>query len=77
MAVIGDRRGVTVIDLLVLDDGTIGMLRVGQSSGYPDIDRRVEQIIASIGHFPPLPQWIQGPSMQLEFRLRFPEALRE
>jgi outer membrane biosynthesis protein TonB len=75
LAVVGGRSGETVIDILVLDDGTIAMLRVGRSSGYPDIDVRVEKMIAAVGRFPPLPQWFQGPSMQLEFRLKFPEAL--
>jgi periplasmic protein TonB len=69
------RRGETVINVLVLDDGTVAMLSVGQSSGYPDIDVRVEEMIRAVGRFPPLPQWFQGPSMRLEFRLQFPEAL--
>jgi TonB family protein len=72
---IGDRRGETIINVLVLDDGTVAMLSVGLSSGYPDIDARVEDMIRAVGRFPPLPQWFQGPRMQLEFRLEFPEAL--
>ncbi len=75
LAVVGGRSGETVVEILVLDDGTIAMLRVGRSSGYPDIDVRVEKMIAAVGRFPPLPQWFQGPSMLLEFRLKFPEAL--
>jgi hypothetical protein len=76
LALVGNRRGETVVDILVLGDGTIAMLRVGRSSGWHDIDLRIEQMIAAVGRFPPLPQWYQGPSMQLEFRLRFPEALQ-
>jgi TonB family protein len=76
LSLVGARRGETVIDVLVLDDGTVAMLRVGRSSGYPDIDERIERMISAVGRFPPLPQWFQGPSMQLEFRLRFPEALQ-
>jgi TonB family protein len=72
---IGDRRGETIINVLVLDDGTVAMLSVGLSSGYPEIDERVEQMIRAVGRFPPLPQWFQGPSMRLEFRLQFPGAL--
>jgi TonB family protein len=75
LSLVGQRRGETVIGVLVLDDGTIAMLKVVKSSGYPDIDERVERMIAADRRFPPLPQWFQGPSMQLEFRLRFPEAL--
>ncbi len=74
-SLIGGRRGETIINVLVLDDGTVAMLSVGQSSGYSDIDARVEDMIRAVGRFPPLPQWFQGPSMQLEFRLEFPEAL--
>jgi TonB family protein len=75
MTFIGDRRGETIINVLVLRDGTVSMLGVGRSSGYPDIDERIEQMIRAVGRFPPLPQWYQEPSMRLEFRLQFPEAL--
>jgi periplasmic protein TonB len=74
-SLVGGRRGETIINVLVLDDGTVAMLSVGLSSGYPDIDERIEQMIRAVGRFPPLPQWFQGPSMRLEFRLQFPEAL--
>jgi periplasmic protein TonB len=75
LSVVGGRNGETVVDILVLDDGRLARVMVGQSSGYPDIDRRVEAMIQAVGRFPPLPQWFQGPSMQLEFRLYFPQAL--
>jgi TonB family protein len=77
MAMVAGRRGQTVIDILVLDDGTVATLRVGQSSGYPDIDRQIEAMIQAVGRFPPLPQWFQGPAMRLEFRIKFPEALED
>ncbi len=77
LAMVGGRRGQTVVDILVLDDGTVATLKVGQSSGYPEIDRQVEAMIHAVGRFPPLPQWFQGPSMQLEFRIKFPEALED
>jgi TonB family protein len=77
LSMVGGRRGQTVIDILVLDDGTVATLKVGQSSGYPDIDRQIEAMIHAVGRFPPLPQWFQGPSMQLEFKIRFPEALED
>jgi len=76
-SLIGERRGETVINVLVLDDGTVAMLSVGLSSGFPDIDMRIEEMIRAVGRFPPLPQWYQGPSMRLEFRLEFPEALED
>jgi TonB family protein len=77
MAMVAGRRGQTVIDILVLDDGTVATLKVGQSSGYPDIDRQIEAMIHAVGRFPPLPQWFQGPAMRLEFRIKFPEALED
>ncbi len=75
MSVVGDRRGETVISVTVYDNGRIGPLGVIRSSGYPDIDKRIEQMVAAVGKFPPLPQWYQGDAVQLELTLKFPEAL--
>ena len=77
LAVIGGRRGETRVEFLVLGDGTIAMVRTRQSSGYPDIDSRVELMIAAVRRVPPLPQWFQGPAMALILDLPFPDALRE
>jgi len=77
LAMVGGRRGETRVEFVVLDDGTIAMIRVRQSSGWPDIDARVEQMIAAVHHVPPLPQWFQGPSMALILNLPFPDALQE
>lgn len=71
-SLIAGRHGETVLNIQVLDDGTIAMVSVAKSSGYPDIDRRVEDIIAAVGRFPPIPQWFQGDRVDLKFRLRFP-----
>ena len=49
------RHGTTSLAIRVLGDGTIARIAVSQSSGYPDIDARVIQIVASVGRFPPLP----------------------
>ena len=77
LAMVAGRRGETRVEFLVLDDGTIAMIRVRQSSGWPDIDARVEQMIAAVRRVPPLPQWFQGPNMALILDLPFPDALRE
>jgi TonB family protein len=77
MAMIGGRRGATVIEFVVLDNGTIAMIKVRRSSGYPDIDRRIEEMISAVGRFPPLPQWFQGLGMPFEFGFPFPDALQE
>jgi TonB family protein len=77
LAMVGGRRGEAQIEFVVLDDGTIATIKVRQSSGWPDIDARIELMIAAVRHVPPLPQWFQGPSMALVLNLPFPEALRE
>jgi TonB family protein len=77
LSMVGGRRGVTLVEFVVDDDGTIAMIKVRQSSGYPDIDERVEQMVLAVRRVPPLPQWFQGPSMGLILSLPFPDALRE
>ncbi len=77
LAMIGGRRGETRVEFLVLGDGTIAMVRTRQSSGYPDIDSRVELMVAAVRRVPPLPQWFQDPAMRLILDLPFPDALRE
>jgi len=77
LSVIGDRRGETVLSVVIDDNGVIGPLSVVRSSGYPDIDQRIEQMVAAIRRAPPLPQWFQGNAMELVFSLKFPEALYE
>ena len=77
LAMVGGRRGETQVEFVVLDDGTIGAIRLRQSSGWQDIDARVELMIAAVRRVPPLPQWFQGPSMGLVLNLPFPDALRE
>jgi TonB family protein len=74
---VGGRRGRTIIEFVVLDDGKVALMRVRQSSGYPDIDQRIEQMVAAVGRFPPLPQWFQGIAMPFEFGFPFPDALQE
>jgi len=75
MSVLGSRTGETTLAVLVLADGTIARISVVQGSGYPDIDSRIEQMVAANRKFPPLPQWYQDQSMELIFKLRFPQAL--
>ena len=76
-AALGDRRGMDVVEFVVLDDGKIALVKVRRSSGYPDIDNRVAEMVAAVGRFPPLPQWFQGLAMPFEFGFPFPDALRE
>jgi TonB family protein len=74
---LGERRGMTVVEFVVLDDGKVALLKIRRSSGWPDIDNRVAEMVAAVGHFPPLPQWFQGLAMPFEFGFPFPEALHE
>lgn len=75
MSLIGGRSGETSLAILVLADGTIARISVAEGSGNPDIDNRIEQMVAACRKFPPLPQWYQGQSMELIFKLHYPEAL--
>ncbi|HEV8680884.1 MAG TPA: energy transducer TonB [Stellaceae bacterium] len=75
ISLVGGRRGVTTLNILVYGDGTIGRIAVAQSSGYPDIDARVERMVAAVGRFPPLPQWIQRPNLLLQYNFPFPTGL--
>ena len=40
-----------------------------------ELHDRIEQMVAAVHKFPPLPQWYQGNAVQLELTLKFPEAL--
>jgi TonB family protein len=77
MSIVGERRGETVISVMVYADGRIGPLSILRGSGYPDIDQRIQAMVAAVGKFPPLPQWYQGEAVQLELTLRFPDALTQ
>ena len=70
-AFLAGRSGVAVLSIVVLADGTISRVAVKQSSGYPDIDLRAEQMISAVRRFPPLPQWFQGPALPVNFHLAF------
>jgi len=76
LAVVGGRQGTTVLTIRVLGDGTINSVRVAQSSGYSDIDERIEQMVIAVGRYPPLPQWIPGTWMDFTFDLHFPHPLQ-
>jgi TonB family protein len=72
------RRGQTVLSIVVIADGTIGRISLKRSSGYPDVDTRIEQIVAAVGRFPPLPASFGGtPSVELDFDLTFPNAIQQ
>lgn len=75
LSYIGGRTGETSLAVLVLADGTIARISIAEGSGNSDIDNRIEQMVAACRKFPPLPQWYQGPSMELIFKLHYPEAL--
>lgn len=74
-AFLAGRRGVTILDIQVLGDGTIARIAVAQRSPYSDIDARIEQAVAAVGSFPPVPQWFQGPKIGLTLHVAYPDGL--
>jgi periplasmic protein TonB len=72
LSLLGARRGDTDIAIKVLDDGTIAGVRISHGSGYMDIDDRIAQMVLAVGHFPPLPEWIRGRSLDFIFHMHFP-----
>jgi periplasmic protein TonB len=75
MSFIGSRKGETIVTVDVQDNGTITRISVSRGSGYPDIDERIEQMVAAVRKFPPVPQWFQGSTLELQLTMRFPEAI--
>lgn len=75
-AFLNGRRGTTVLRILVMRDGAIAQISVAQSSGYSDVDARIEQMVNAVGHFPPLPAAFLGPSADLQLKLMFPDAVQ-
>ena len=51
---LGGRRGRTVLTIRVLGDGTINSVKVAETSGYPDIDQRIERMVFAVGQYPPI-----------------------
>jgi len=72
LSLLGARHGDTDIAIKVLDDGTIAGVRISRGSGYADIDDRIAQMVLAVGHFPPLPEWIRGRSLDFIFHMHFP-----
>lgn len=71
---VAGRRGETALSLLVLDNGTIARISIVRSSGYDDVDERVERMVAAVRRFPPLPQRFQGTATRLVFELSLPDG---
>lgn len=71
-AAVGDRRGKTVLAVEVERSGRIKTVTIVTPSAYPDVDRRVAQMVEAVPKFPPLPQWYQHDSVRLEMTLQFP-----
>jgi hypothetical protein len=56
LTLVGERHGVARMDISVREDGAIMHVAIMRGSGYPDIDQKVLEMIASIGRLPPLAQ---------------------
>jgi TonB family protein len=74
-ALLAGRSGVTRLSIVILDDGTIARIAIERGSGYPDIDERLERMVAAVRRFPPLPQWFQGPSLPVLYNQVFRDGV--
>ncbi len=77
LSFLAGRRGETVLSVAVRGDGAIADVAIKRSSGYPDIDARIEQMVTAVGRFPPPPPQFQRPNLHLNFKLIFPDALQQ
>jgi len=77
LSFLAGRRGQTTLSVLVLEDGTISRISVKSSSGYPDVDTRIEQMVAAVGRFPPVPASLPHPAVELDFDMSFPDSLQQ
>ena len=75
-SLLAGRRGRTILTLVVREDGEVERIILKRGSGYPDIDARVQQMVAAVGRFPPLPQSFRAPTVELDFDLLFPDGLQ-
>lgn len=69
------RSGQALIHILVLGDGTIARVSIVQSTGYPDIDARLAQMVAAVRRFPPPPARVERASMEMGYLVSVPEGL--
>jgi TonB family protein len=76
LAAIGARHGETTVTFRLTGDGIVNSVKVDRSSGYPDIDQKIAQMVLAVGRFPPLPQSIPGQWVDFTFDLRFPHPLQ-
>jgi TonB family protein len=71
LEVVGNRYGETRIGVFIRDDGAIMRVVILQSSGYSDLDLRVQKMVAAVERLPPLAQHMQRPGAQFELTVNF------
>lgn len=76
LSFLNGRRGKTLLTIRILGDGTLNSVKVTHSSGYPDIDARIEQMVFAVGRYPPLPPRLPGTWMDFTFLMVFPDAMQ-
>jgi TonB family protein len=70
--VVGDRHGDARLSVLARGDGEITRVSILRGSGYPDIDLRVQKMVAAVGRLPPAPAGeIRNSSGQFQLTLEF------
>ena len=73
LSYLGGRRGNTVLTIRILGDGTINSVKLARSSGFPDIDQRIQQMVFAVGRYPPLPPRLPGTWTDFTFSMVFPD----
>lgn len=72
LSFLAGRRGKTTLTIMVLGDGTIARVAITRSSGYPDIDSRIQQMVVAVRQFPPVPPRFERPVTTLRLDRSFP-----
>jgi periplasmic protein TonB len=77
LSYLAGRRGRTMVTIRILGDGTINSVKLAQSSGYSDIDQRVQRMVFAVGQYPPLPPRLPGTWMDFTFSMVFPDPRQQ
>jgi TonB family protein len=71
-SLLAGRQGRATLTIMVLGDGTIARVAITRSSGYQDIDSKIQQMVVAVRQFPPLPPRFESPVTTLRFEKSFP-----
>ena len=63
----------TVISIVILKDGTLSGLSFEKTSGNKYFDQSAARAVRKASPFPPLPEWVKEPNMEIGLRFRSTE----